>query len=447
MRLRRLAVLVLAGTALTGVMGVQGTVNAEDVSVNLDALGPEPKKAPTKPAKPVQPNAVRSDIVPDPAPAETAPTETTPNKPTPKPNLKPVPAAAPASTAAQGEIDFIGKTKKAQGVTQETSAAADGAPAVRPASTPRPPVMATPIPDEPEAAPKPPAAARPPVMATPIPDDPAPPLATTEPVAPSPASPALTTVAPVPPAAKTAAPAKPKPAPATVQVNTNALSGDAPASGQPRGTPLTAIAPDGVLFVPQNVDALPQPVSVPEQPAAPEPEDELKPLTLPPSLPEVPHTPAPKPASPAQPSANATPPSTQTVAAATPPSAQKPAVAGDRASVLAGQATAVELTFEAGQDALTADAKAALDQIAEPLKATGLRVQLAAYSGPPGNNTSDARRLSLKRALAVRDYLGGHGVAKSSVNIAAFGGALQGQTDRVDLMVKTDQVGRLTGQQ
>jgi hypothetical protein len=49
--------------------------------------------------------------------------------------------------------------------------------------------------------------------------------------------------------------------------------------------------------------------------------------------------------------------------------------------------------------------------------------------------------------LAVRDYLSARGVPKLTVNIAAFGGAAQGRTDRVDLMVRTDQLGKLSGVQ
>ena len=405
----------------------QGAAWAEDVTVNLDALEPAPAK---KPAKPAVAKPVTSEIVPDPAPMAIDAPKPKPEKVPPKPALKPV--AAPSS-AANGEIDFIGKTKRAQGLNAD-DAAVPPAPPTAPKPKPAP-VMAAPVPDELPAAPKPAAIAKP------------------------------------------AAPKK-KPAPATVVVDDGALEGDAGA--KLTGTPLTSLTPDGVLYVPKNTDNLPQPVAVPDAAASGEPD--AKALTLPPSLPDAPLTapaapmapaaapvapqpsamalqPAkPKPVKPPAPSASAPPPAAIELPQAEPPTTQavaavsvappvQPVPPQARSSVLTGQATALELTFDPLQTELTADAQAKLDQIAEPLKAGQLRVQLAAYSGEPGNSSSDARRLSLKRALAVRDYLSTLGVPKLTVNIAAFGGASQGRTDRVDLMVRTDQLGKLSGVQ
>lgn len=401
MRLRRIALALLAGTALWTALTATAA-RAEDVTVNLDALGPEPQKKPQKPAKPAADNAVRSDIVPDPVPMNIGPA------PAPKPAQpriapKPVAAAAPveANPPPAGEVDFIGRTKRAQELKQ--------APAQQPAK------------------PKPPAA---PVMAAPVPDE-------------LPAAPQPAIAKPAPP--------KKKQTPATVVVDTQGLDGQGGSGAKPQGTPLTSIQPDGVLYIPKNVESLPQPVSVPQS-AAPQ-EADSKPLTLPPPVPEaaVPAAEVPaanlRPPAPARPSPAAppAPPPVQTIAAATP--AATTSAPPERASVLSGQATALELKFEPGLDTLTPETRAALDQLASSLKAAGLRVQLAAYSGPPGNNSSDERRLSLKRALAVREYLTAQGVSKLTVNIAAFGGAVQGQTDRVDVMVPTGQLGRLTAAQ
>lgn len=433
MRLRKVTSALVVASALSAASFTQVSAWAEDVSVNLDALGPEPAKKPTKPSKPMAPDAVKSDIVPDPVPMRIAP-----KKPLAQPKLTAKPAefeTAPVTPVAvakpeqSGEIDFIGRTKNAQGV--------DKAPKPSPASI---------------AEPTKPKTATTPVMATPIPDETPPPAA--PPAAAVVTAPVQTAPTPSP---MKVSPPKPKQPPAKVVVNSGGLDTDPQSDGKPKGTPLTAIQPDGALFVPQNTDALPQPVAVPQS-ALPDAVDggeepAPSPLTLPPAMPDAPVQSSPpvvpaapvRPSAAVQPSAKTAPPSTQTIAAATKP--QAPAPTRDRASVLSGHATAVELKFDQGQDVLTAEAQSALDQIAEPLKSTGLRVQLAAYSGAPGNNSSDARRLSLKRALAVRDYLGSRGIPKLSVNIAAFGGAVQGETDRVDLMVRSDQASRLNAPQ
>jgi outer membrane protein OmpA-like peptidoglycan-associated protein len=404
MRLLRTALALCLGSTI--LMAAGQNAIAEDVSVNLDALGPETPAPAKKPSKPVSVDAVRSEVVPDPEPAQAETARPSLPKQTqrqPVPMVKPEPSEAAVSKprATGGEIDFIGKTKKTQPVA---SAAEPAAVQLNTGNT------------------------KPPVMATPIPDDPAPASQT---AVPRPAPVAIT--APV-------APPSSKANPASIVVNSGAIgSGEAPPE-KPRGAPLTSIKPSGALFIPNNVNALPEPVATSKQDVVEE-EEVPSSLTLPPSLPEAP---TPAPASAPEPSANAAPQSTQTVAAAASVASRQSAPMQSRASVLAGHATALEVTFEPGKDVLGQDQQAALDQIAESLKSTGLRAQLAAYSGPPGNDTSDSRRMSLKRALAVREYLGKKGVQRLTVNISAFGGAVVGQSDRVDVMVRTDEVGRLT---
>jgi outer membrane protein OmpA-like peptidoglycan-associated protein len=415
--MKRIALALLSSVAALSWPLAIASAAAEDVTINLDALGKSEPAKPVVKSPPLRPDAVRSEVVADdpvdpPVPAVK-----------PRPKVKPVlgPAAAapevaapktPVKTAApkkpsapsRGEIDFIAKTKRKSGP--------EAAPAVEAVAPPAKPVQSAPLTPLSDVALDPEPVVPPAAMALP-----------TEPTSAPLAKPILTSkpaVAPKPPAA--------------VKVNTGAL--DAPAgaqAGRPSGTPLTAIAPDGALYIPKNVEALPQPVSAPSgSVTASEPDpDEVQPLTLPPGMPE-----APPPAAAA--------PSTQTIAAVTPAAAPVAAARANatlaRASVLAGYATAAELKFESGQDALTPESQASLDQLAQSFKAAGMRVQLAAYSGPPGNNSSDARRLSLKRALAVREYLAGQGVQKLMVNIAAFGGPALGATDRVDVMVRSDKL-------
>ena len=62
-----------------------------------------------------------------------------------------------------------------------------------------------------------------------------------------------------------------------------------------------------------------------------------------------------------------------------------------------------------------------------------------AYGGAPGDKSSDARRISLKRALAVREALIVDGVPADRIDVRALGGVSaddSGATDRVDIFVK-----------
>ena len=66
------------------------------------------------------------------------------------------------------------------------------------------------------------------------------------------------------------------------------------------------------------------------------------------------------------------------------------------------------------------------------------RVQIQAYGGNRGDKSSDARRLSLKRALAIRQVLIDDGVPAERIDVRAMGGADDsGPADRVDVYVKT----------
>jgi outer membrane protein OmpA-like peptidoglycan-associated protein len=65
------------------------------------------------------------------------------------------------------------------------------------------------------------------------------------------------------------------------------------------------------------------------------------------------------------------------------------------------------------------------------------RVQILAYGGAKGDKGSDARRLSLKRALAIRQVLIDDGVPSERIDVRAMGGVDDsGPTDRVDVYVK-----------
>jgi outer membrane protein OmpA-like peptidoglycan-associated protein len=65
------------------------------------------------------------------------------------------------------------------------------------------------------------------------------------------------------------------------------------------------------------------------------------------------------------------------------------------------------------------------------------RVQLMAYGGQKGEKSSDTRRLSLKRALVIRQLLIDDGIPAERIDVFALGGADDdGPLDRVDVFLK-----------
>ncbi len=65
------------------------------------------------------------------------------------------------------------------------------------------------------------------------------------------------------------------------------------------------------------------------------------------------------------------------------------------------------------------------------------RVELQAFGGGKGDKGSDARRLSLRRALAIRQVLISDGVSPDRIDVRAMGGADDsGPADRVDVYLR-----------
>jgi outer membrane protein OmpA-like peptidoglycan-associated protein len=93
--------------------------------------------------------------------------------------------------------------------------------------------------------------------------------------------------------------------------------------------------------------------------------------------------------------------------------------------------------FGAGATAVENAAGGQLDNIAKSLKADeSLRLQLLAYSGGGAQTPSQARRMSLSRALAVRSRLIKEGVRSTRVDVRALGNKSEGgPPDRVDVIV------------
>jgi len=99
------------------------------------------------------------------------------------------------------------------------------------------------------------------------------------------------------------------------------------------------------------------------------------------------------------------------------------------------------ILFAAGASDPAQSAMGAIKYLAGDLNtamtSAGARVQLIAYGGDKGDKGSDARRLSLKRALAIRQVLIDDGVPSERIDVRAMGGADDGgPADRVDVYVK-----------
>ncbi|MGE3623994.1 MAG: OmpA family protein, partial [Bdellovibrionales bacterium] len=94
------------------------------------------------------------------------------------------------------------------------------------------------------------------------------------------------------------------------------------------------------------------------------------------------------------------------------------------------------LSFTHGSENINKDALPTLDKLAGILQSNGsVRVTLTAYAGMDADaSPREARRLSLARALAVRDYLTNKGISSSRIDVRALGANVpSGDADRVDV--------------
>lgn len=209
-------------------------------------------------------------------------------------------------------------------------------------------------------------------------------------------------------------------------------------------TPLRPPPPPSIASVPANKPlAAPTPPSTPTAPEAPSIAKAAAPVpppvpSLPPAAPAV--TEAPK--SPGVVSESITPPpapalpskaanSAGTAVAALPPTA--PIQSKDKLSV----GSSLRVAFASGSAKLDPPAETDLKRVAEALKGDdALRIQLLAYAGSTGNSASQARRLSLSRALAARSSLINQGIKSARIDVRALGDqAAGGPPDRIDIIV------------
>ncbi|MSO80261.1 MAG: hypothetical protein EXQ97_01120 [Alphaproteobacteria bacterium] len=214
----------------------------------------------------------------------------------------------------------------------------------------------------------------------------------------------------------------------------------APRLSPPEQRP-AADAPATARIAPPAAPLIPPPAS--RVTAAPPPAT-MSPATMPRAAPAaappaVANAPRASPAAPAAPVA--APAQTAPAQAApappirpTPPAPQVAARSGGTAPRPGGE---LRVTFEAESARLPDTARTRLKTLAEQLVANEAeRVQLLAYAEGSADTASQARRLSLSRALAVRAYLIDLGVRSTRIDVRALGPKTDdGPSDRVDVVV------------
>jgi len=206
--------------------------------------------------------------------------------------------------------------------------------------------------------------------------------------------------------------------------------GDSPAQPAtppppPAGIPAAPPPPPVLAAVPPPSPPAPTPAPA----AAPTPTPSAPPptaITPPPPATPAPAAPAPVAAAPATPAPMA-------------PAAQPPAPPSVAAVPLAPTAPAkdraLQIAFPAGDSRVPAAAQAGLKELAERMKAQeSLRLQIVAYAAGGDLTASEARRLSLSRALAVRTVLIEQGIRSTRIDVRALGDKVTDQpANRVDL--------------
>lgn len=206
--------------------------------------------------------------------------------------------------------------------------------------------------------------------------------------------------------------------------------GAAPASAAER-EPAPAAAPKPAAPKPAAVRPTVAPTSAPhivKPTVAPTTVAPVKPVQVP-QAPRMPELTAPKAVVPAE-----IPAAAKAELPQRPTRPALPAVAVPP-DVLAMKGTSV--AFGPAAEALDAAAFAALDKVALRLAAKpDERLELQAHAPRAGENEAPARRLSLARAKAVREYLMSKGIAKERILVFALGSQGKDNLDRVDLAFK-----------
>jgi outer membrane protein OmpA-like peptidoglycan-associated protein len=117
------------------------------------------------------------------------------------------------------------------------------------------------------------------------------------------------------------------------------------------------------------------------------------------------------------------------------PARAAPAPAPAQTAPAAPEPAITRIAFEPDEAALDEPALTRLKSFAQDFKSRTGRVELRAYAGSFGEQSSTARRIALKRVLAVREVLLAQGIAAERLDVRALGGARDsGPPDRVDIV-------------
>ncbi|MEX2614829.1 MAG: OmpA family protein [Alphaproteobacteria bacterium] len=126
-----------------------------------------------------------------------------------------------------------------------------------------------------------------------------------------------------------------------------------------------------------------------------------------------------------------------------PPSLQKPATSPQIASRTPPTETTedgtISIGFEEDVSDLPASATGPLDALIERMNQdSNIRVRLNGYASSTGDSPSQARRISLFRALSVRTYMMKNGIRSTRIDIHALGSkGDQGEQNKVDVIVRS----------
>lgn len=99
----------------------------------------------------------------------------------------------------------------------------------------------------------------------------------------------------------------------------------------------------------------------------------------------------------------------------------------------------LRIAFPMGSAGLSDTARSELDGLVQKMTADqNMRIELTAYATGTPETATEARRMSLSRALTVRSYLIKQGVSRTRMDVRALGNNVQnGPPDRVDILPKT----------
>ena len=94
----------------------------------------------------------------------------------------------------------------------------------------------------------------------------------------------------------------------------------------------------------------------------------------------------------------------------------------------------IPVLFQPDSQQIGIKAAESLDNVLAKVEGKGVRLQLMAYAGNEDSSESEARRLALQRAIAVRGYLMEKGLAGTAIDVRPQGRAEDSPKERVDII-------------